>query len=90
MTLEELLGCPEKWESLTDKQITDYFESFGAFNITRPDRECAVYKENDGHKKREKPVDKAQLTFRSMDAEKRNKLMALAKAQGVDLSKLMK
>lgn len=90
MTLEELLGCPEKWESLSDKQIIDYFDSFGVFNITRPDRESAVYKEFDGTKKKEKKDDKMQLTFRSLDKEKKDKLFELAKAQGVDLSSVFK
>lgn len=93
MTLEELLGCPEKWESLSDKQIIDYFDSFGVFNITRPDRESAVYKESDSTKKKEKKEnkdDKMQLTFRSLDKEKKDKLFELAKAQGVDLSSVFK
>lgn len=89
MTLETLLGCPETWETLSDKQLEEYFKD--ALDITRPDRPSAVYKETQNEKvSKKKPMSDAQMTFRNMDSEKQKKLHELAKAQGLDLNQLMK
>lgn len=92
MTLEALLKCSaSELEAMTDEQLTAHFESFNAFNVTRPDRESAVFKESKGETKTKKPqtlADKNQMTFRNLDAEKREKLKSLAAAQGLDLKDL--
>lgn len=108
MTLEQLCGGEEfinqdptkpwkrtvaEWlEAMTDAQLEEHFK--GYFDVTRPDRESAVFSEKKGafkgaSKDKGKKVSAMEQMVLSLSPEKRAKLEKIATMQGLNLEELL-
>lgn len=80
MTLEELIDSPEKFESLTDAQLLEYFKP--ALQVTRPElaRASRESRQSSGSRSSVKQPELPKLN------DKQQKALAALAAQGIDVS----
>lgn len=88
MSIEELLKySADQAEAMTDAERQAFFAPY--LDITRPERESAIYKEAGSGKTRKEKVSEIDQLLLAMPEDKRKMLLDMAKSEGLDIQELL-